>query len=171
MIKGKIILEDKREMHFELYEDIAPISVDNFVQLAKSGFYKGTIFHRIIPAFMNQAGGYYIQDNQLKEKKSQSIQGEFAENGFENSLHHELGVLSMARSQDKNSASSQFFLCVDNCQHLDGHYAAFGKIVDEESLKILKSLNKVKTTFLNYMFADFPVKPIIIQNIEIEENV
>lgn len=169
MIKGYIILEDERKMEFELYEDIAPISVTNFVSLAKEKFFDGLIFHRVIKDFMNQAGGYYIENKTLKEKKTNTIMGEFAENGVNNPLKHELGVLSMARTSDPNSASSQFFLCVDNCSHLNGKYAAFGKIVGEESIKVLKEINCVKTGFINYAFADFPIQPIIIKTISIEE--
>ena len=87
---------------------------------------------------MCQAGGYYIKDNAINEKRSESIYGEFESNGFKNDLKHVFGVISMARTNEPNSGSSQFFLCVDNCHHLDKNYAGFGKIVDEESLEVLK---------------------------------
>ena len=169
MIKGSIILKDGQEINFDLFEDIAPITVSNFINLAKNNFYNILIFHRVIKNFMIQAGAYYIEDGVIRQKKADSIIGEFSNNGIVNPLKHELGILSMARTNEKNSASSQFFICIDNCSHLDGQYAAFGKVSDEKSLKVLKSISLVKTTFINYMFADFPVKPIIIEKIIIKE--
>ncbi len=169
MIKGSIILKDGQEINFDLFEDIAPITVSNFINLAKNNFYNNLIFHRVIKNFMIQAGAYYIEDGVIRQKEADSIIGEFSNNGIVNPLKHELGILSMARTNEKNSASSQFFICIDNCSHLDGQYAAFGKVSDEKSLKVLKSISLVKTTFINYMFADFPVKPIIIEKIIIKE--
>lgn len=169
MIKGSIILKDGQEINFDLFEDIAPITVFNFINLAKNNFYNNLIFHRVIKNFMIQAGAYYIEDGVIRQKEADSIIGEFSNNGIVNPLKHELGILSMARTNEKNSASSQFFICIDNCSHLDGQYAAFGKVSDEKSLKVLKSISLVKTTFINYMFADFPVKPIIIEKIIIKE--
>lgn len=169
MIKGSIILKDGQEINFDLFEDIAPITVSNFINLAKNNFYNNLIFHRVINNFMIQAGAYYIEDGVIRQKEADSIIGEFSNNGIVNPLKHELGILSMARTNEKNSASSQFFICIDNCSHLDGQYAAFGKVSDEKSLKVLKSISLVKTTFINYMFADFPVKPIIIEKIIIKE--
>ena len=110
----------------ELYPEVAPNTVNNFLALAGSGFYDGLIFHRVIPGFMIQGGdpmgaGY--------GGPGYSIKGEFASNGFQNTLAHDRGVLSMARSMDPDSAGSQFFIMVDKAPHLDGDYAAFGKII------------------------------------------
>ena len=92
---------------------------------------------------MCQGGAYFIKDGKyIDQKHADSIEGEFESNGHKNDLKHELGVISMARTNDPNSASSQFFLCVDNCHHLDKQYAGFGKIIDEESLNVLKELIK-----------------------------
>ena len=114
------------KMVAELYPEVAPNTVNNFLALAGSGFYDGLIFHRVIPGFMIQGGdpmgaGYGCP--------GYSIKGEFASNGFANSLAHDRGVLSMARSMDPDSAGSQFFIMVDKAPHLDGDYAAFGKII------------------------------------------
>lgn len=110
----------------ELYPDVAPNTVNNFLALAGSGFYDGLIFHRVIPGFMIQGGdpmgmGY--------GGPGYSIKGEFSSNGFPNALKHDRGVLSMARSMDPDSAGSQFFIMVESSPHLDGDYAAFGKLI------------------------------------------
>lgn len=120
-----IEMENGQTMKGELYPEIAPNSVANFVELANSGFYDGVIFHRVIPGFMIQGGdpqGLGIGG------PGYSIRGEFAKNGFKNPLKHERGVLSMARSAMPNSAGSQFFIMVDDSPFLDGQYAAFGKV-------------------------------------------
>ena len=157
MTKICIELLNGKKMFVELYEDVAPITVSNFLKLVDEDFFSGIIFHRVIKNFMCQAGGYYIKDGKfLDQKHADSIVGEFESNGHKNDLKHVLGVISMARTNDPNSGSSQFFLCVDNCHHLDKQYAGFGKIVDEESLKVLKELNKVPTGMLGYGFQDFP---------------
>ncbi len=122
-----IEMEDGGKMVAELYPEIAPNSVYNFIKLVKEGFYNGLIFHRVIPGFMIQGGcphgsgtggpGYHIP-------------GEFAMNGVQNDLVHDRGVLSMARSMQPNSAGSQFFIMVEKAPHLDGQYAAFGKVIE-----------------------------------------
>ena len=120
-----IEMEDGGKMVGELYPQIAPNSVANFVELANSGFYDGVIFHRVIPGFMIQGGdpqGVGIGG------PGYSIRGEFSQNGFKNDLRHTRGVLSMARSMMPNSAGSQFFIMVADAPHLDGAYAAFGKV-------------------------------------------
>ena len=122
-----IEMENGKIMKGELYPDIAPISVANFVELANSGFYDGVIFHRVIPGFMIQGGDPMGQGI---GGPGYSIRGEFARNGFENPLKHTRGVLSMARSMMPNSAGSQFFIMVDDAPHLDGQYAAFGKVTE-----------------------------------------
>ena len=106
---------------------------------------------------MCQAGGYYIKEGKyIDMKNADSIVGEFETNGHKNDLKHELGVISMARTNDPNSASSQFFLCVNNCSHLDKQYAGFGKMIDEESLIVLKELNSYPTGMIDYSLQDWP---------------
>ncbi len=157
MQKVCLELNNNDKMIIELYEDIAPLTVKNFLELVDTGFYNGTIFHRVIKDFMCQGGGYYIKDNKyIDQKKTRPIKGEFTSNGFKNDLHHGLGVISMARTSDKNSATSQFFLCVANCDHLDNEYAGFGAIKDEESLKNLIKLNNYETAMVDYSLQNFP---------------
>jgi len=157
MTKICIELENSKKMIVELYEDIAPITVKNFLKLVDEDFFKGTVFHRVIKDFMCQGGGYYIKDKRfIDQKHADSIVGEFTANGHKNDLHHELGVISMARTSDPNSGSSQFFLCVDNCKHLDNQYAGFGKITDKESLDVLVELNSYPTGQVDYSLTDWP---------------
>ena len=122
-----IEMEDGGVMKAELYPGVAPNTVNNFVSLVRSGFYDGTIFHRVIPGFMIQGGD---PDGTGMGGPGYSIKGEFTQNGFQNSLIHERGVLSMARTMDPDSAGSQFFVMVDDAPHLDGAYAAFGKVIE-----------------------------------------
>ena len=122
-----IEMENGMTMKGELYPEMAPNSVANFVELANSGFYDGVIFHRVIPGFMIQGGDPMGQGI---GGPGYSIRGEFARNGFDNLLKHTRGVLSMARSMMPNSAGSQFFIMVDDAPHLDGQYAAFGKVTE-----------------------------------------
>lgn len=131
-----IEMEDGGVIKAELYPDIAPKTVDNFVSLVQSGFYNGLIFHRVIPNFMIQGGDPKGNGTGGSNDK---IPGEFKSNGFNNDLKHTRGVLSMARSQDPNSASSQFFIMVKDIAQLDGDYAAFGKVTQgiEEVDKIV----------------------------------
>jgi len=121
----KITMEDGGIITAELYPDIAPVTVENFVNLAGRGFYNGVIFHRVIPGFMIQGGD---PTGTGTGGPGYSIQGEFTSNGFENNLKHERGVLSMARTGNPDSAGSQFFIMVKNSPHLDGQYASFGKV-------------------------------------------
>ena len=135
-----ITMADGREMKGELYPETAPQSVGNFIALANSGFYDGLIFHRVIPGFMIQGGdpkgtgiggpGYHIK-------------GEFAMNGVNNPLKHTYGVLSMARSMMPDSAGSQFFIMTSDSPHLDGQYAAFGKVL--EGMDVVDKIAAVKT--------------------------
>ena len=125
IIKGKIELEGGSVMAFELYPDVAPKSVANFVKLANEGFYDGLTFHRIISGFMIQGGDPLGNGT---GGPGWHIPGEFAANGFKNDLKHERGVISWARAQDPNSAGSQFFIMVDDAPYLDGQYAAFGRL-------------------------------------------
>ena len=161
-----ITLEDDRQIKLELYPDVAPITVANFLKLVDEKYFDGVCFHRVIYNFMIQTGGYYLDGYTLSEKEEvPSIKGEFESNGVENDLLHTLGVISMARSNDMNSASSQFFICSADAPHLDGDYAAFGKTIDEESNKVVLEISETPTINIGYGFSDFPQFPIVIKTI------
>ncbi len=115
----------------ELYPQVAPNTVNNFISLASKGFYDGTIFHRVIPGFMIQGGD---PEGTGIGGPGYGIEGEFSANGFENNLKHTTGVISMARSQQPNSAGSQFFIMVSDAPYLDGQYAAFGKVTEGQEV-------------------------------------
>ena len=120
-------MENGNTIKIELYPEIAPQTVKNFVSLVSEGFYDGLIFHRVIPGFMIQGGD---PNGTGMGGSKQNIPGEFSANGFKNDLKHDRGVISMARTSDPNSASSQFFIVVKASSHLDGQYAAFGKVTE-----------------------------------------
>ena len=122
-----ITMEDGGVIRLELYPETAPVSVNNFISLVNKKFYDGLIFHRVIKGFMIQGG---CPDGTGMGGPGYSIKGEFSQNGFKNELIHERGVLSMARAMDPDSAGSQFFIMVDDAPHLDGGYAAFGKVIE-----------------------------------------
>lgn len=122
-----IEMEDGGKMVAELYPEVAPNTVNNFISLIQKGFYDGLIFHRVIPGFMIQGGD---PQGTGMGGPGYEIPGEFTANGFQNDLKHDKGVLSMARTNDPNSAGSQFFVMVEKAPHLDGQYAAFGKVVE-----------------------------------------
>ena len=122
-----IEMENGSFIKIELYPSIAPLSVKNFVSLVSQGFYDGLIFHRVIPGFMIQGGD---PDGTGMGGSKETIPGEFTSNGFRNDLHHDRGVISMARTSNPNSASSQFFIVVKAASHLDGQYASFGKVLE-----------------------------------------
>ena len=122
-----IEMENGGVMKAELYPDIAPNTVNNFISLIRAGFYDGTIFHRVIPGFMIQGGD---PEGSGMGGPGYCIKGEFSQNGFQDDLIHERGVLSMARTMIPDSAGSQFFIMVDDAPHLDGSYAAFGKVIE-----------------------------------------
>ena len=122
-----IEMEDGGVMKAELYPDVAPNTVNNFISLIQKGYYDGLIFHRVIPGFMIQGG---CPDGTGMGGPGYSIKGEFAGNGFANNLIHDRGVLSMARTMAPDSAGSQFFVMVEKAPHLDGQYAAFGKVIE-----------------------------------------
>jgi peptidyl-prolyl cis-trans isomerase B (cyclophilin B) len=122
-----ITMEDGSVMKAELYPEIAPNTVNNFISLIKKGFYNGTIFHRVIPGFMIQGGD---PEGTGMGGPGYSIRGEFTHNGFQNDLAHDPGVLSMARTMAPDSAGSQFFIMHAKAPHLDGEYAAFGKVTE-----------------------------------------
>lgn len=164
-MKINIQLTNGSEMRAELYPDIAPITVANFVKLINEKFFDGLIFHRVIDGFMIQGGG---MDENLQEKRAANIKGEFVANGVDNPISHTKGVLSMARAMDMDSASSQFFICVANAQYLDGNYAGFGKLCDEESEKVAVNISKVDTKSVRY-YDNVPKQPIVIKTILIEE--
>lgn len=126
----------------ELYPEIAPNSVNNFISLVKKGYYDGLIFHRVIRGFMIQGG---CPEGSGMGGPGYSIPGEFAQNGFENDLKHTEGVLSMARSMHPDSAGSQFFIMHKNAPHLDGAYAAFGKVIEG-----MENVNKIAETATDY---------------------
>lgn len=121
-----ITMEDGKEIAIELYPEVAPNTVANFISLIEAKFYDGLIFHRVIPGFMIQGGDPLGTG---MGGPDYSIKGEFSANGFENHLKHERGVISMARAMDPNSAGSQFFIMTEEATHLDGEYAAFGKVI------------------------------------------
>lgn len=127
MKKFTIEMENGGVMTGELYENIAPATVENFEKLANEGFYDGLIFHRVIPGFMIQGG---CPDGTGMGGPGYSIKGEFTMNGHQNNLKHERGVLSMARAMDPNSAGSQFFIMTTTSPHLDGQYASFGRVLE-----------------------------------------
>ena len=122
-----IEMEDGGVMKAELYPDVAPNTVNNFISLVQKGYYDGLIFHRVIPGFMIQGG---CPDGTGMGGPGYSIKGEFTGNGFQNNLVHDRGVLSMARTMRPDSAGSQFFVMVEKAPHLDGEYAAFGKVIE-----------------------------------------
>lgn len=163
----RMTLDNEKFIDMELYEEVAPISVKNFLKLVDNHYFDGIIFHRIIRNFMVQTGGYKIDGNELYEADEvESIKGEFASNGVENNLKHTLGVVSMARTNVKDSASSQFFICTADAPHLDGQYAAFGRVCDNDSLQVVLDISYTQTFYVNQMFINFPIYAIIIESIE-----
>ena len=157
----KINVKNYGTMTAELYPEKAPLTVANFVKLIESGFFSGLIFHRVIPGFMIQGGGYTPD---FEQREAKSIKGEFRANGFKNDLKHEKGVLSMARTSAPNSASSQFFIMHARAPHLDGQYAAFGKVY--EGLDVVDKIAVVPTTIKMWMYQDCPRKDVVITTIE-----
>ena len=159
-INANIILENGKVIELELYPDIAPVTVSNFVYLAKDKFYDGLIFHRVIEGFMIQGG---CPNGTGTGGPNYRIKGEFNSNGFENNLKHTRGVISMARSSMPDSAGSQFFIMHKEATHLDGEYAAFGRVING-----MEAVDEIATceTGAN----DRPVKDIKIKTIEIKES-
>ncbi|MBR7147120.1 MAG: peptidylprolyl isomerase [Oscillospiraceae bacterium] len=155
-----ITMESGAVMRGELYPEIAPNTVKNFISLANSEYYDGLIFHRVIPGFMIQGG---CPDGNGMGGPGYCIRGEFAANGFEgNDLKHTTGVLSMARTMMPDSAGSQFFVMVADAPHLDGQYAAFGKITENAEAAI--DISRVNRD----MFTDKPKKPQVIASIRVD---
>ena len=153
-----ITMEDGREMKGELYPEIAPQSVGNFIALANSGFYDGLIFHRVIPGFMIQGG---CPQGTGTGGPGYTIKGEFSANNFDNNLKHDRGVLSMARTMAPNSAGSQFFIMHENSPHLDGQYASFGKVI--EGIEAVDNICAVRTDF-----NDKPRIPQVMKKVTVE---
>ena len=153
-----ITVENGGVMKGELYPDVAPITVDNFKKLADENFYDGLIFHRVIKGFMIQGGD---PEGSGMGGPGYSIKGEFAQNGVKNDLKHTRGVLSMARSMNPNSAGSQFFIMHQDAPHLDGAYAAFGKIT--EGLDVLDEIAGVKTDWSDRPLKEQKIKTIVVE--------
>lgn len=154
-----IEMEDGGIIRAELYPEIAPNTVRNFISLVKKGFYDGVIFHRVIPGFMIQGGD---PTGTGMGGPGYSIEGEFTSNGFQNDLKHTRGVLSMARAMSPNSAGSQFFIMHANAPHLDGQYAAFGKVSDDESMKVVDRIATTRTGFQDRPVAEQRIKSITV---------
>ncbi len=144
-----IEMEIGNKIKLELYPEVAPNTVKNFVSLVNKGFYDGTIFHRVIPGFMIQGGD---PEGSGMGGPGYGIKGEFKANGFDNTLKHTKGVLSMARSANPNSAGSQFFIMSADAPHLDGQYAAFGKVI--EGIEEVDRIVSVKRNFSDKPLAD-----------------
>ena len=153
-----ITMENGDVMKAELYPETAPNTVNNFISLAKSGFYDGLIFHRVIRGFMIQGGD---PEGTGMGGPGYSIRGEFARNGVPNGLKHTRGVLSMARAMSPNSAGSQFFIMHQDAPHLNGQYAAFGAVIEGED--VIDAIASVATDY-----SDRPLEPQVIQSMTVE---
>ena len=153
-----IEMEDGGIIKAELYPEIAPNTVNNFISLINKGFYNGIIFHRVIPGFMIQGGD---PEGRGIGGPGYSIKGEFTGNGFKNDLKHDRGVLSMARTMAPNSAGSQFFIMHENSPHLDGQYASFGKVI--EGIEAVDNICAVRTDF-----NDKPRIPQVMKKVTVE---
>lgn len=153
-----IVFKDFGTVEAELYPHIAPNTVNNFIELSNSGFYDGLTFHRVIKDFMVQGGD---PDGTGMGGPGYSIKGEFTKNKFKNDLAHTEGVLSMARSQSKDSAGSQFFIVTKDASHLDGQYASFGKVT--KGMDIIHKIENIETGA-----NDKPVKDVVIESIKVD---
>ena len=153
-----ITMDTGEVIKLELYPEIAPKTVENFEKLVNSGYYNGLTFHRIIRGFMIQGG---CPKGNGTGGPGWSIPGEFAANGWKNDLKHTKGVISMARTADPNSAGSQFFIMHEDAPHLDGQYAAFGKVV--EGIDVVDRIAAVRTSW-----GDRPVQPVVMKSVVIE---
>ena len=154
-INIRITMENGSQMEAELYPEVAPITVENFVKLIKENFFAGIIFHRVISGFMIQ-GGDPTGTGMGGSKKT--IKGEFLGNGVVNNLKHTRGVLSMARTSDPNSASSQFFIMHQDAPHLDGQYAAFGKVT--KGIEVVDEIASVQVDYRDKSLVDQIIKTI-----------
>lgn len=158
-----ITMENGDVMKAELYPEIAPISVNNFINLIQKGFYDGLIFHRVIKGFMIQGG---CPDGNGMGGPGYSIKGEFRQNGFENDLKHTEGVLSMARSMQPDSAGSQFFIMHKTSPHLDGAYAAFGKVI--EGMDVVNRIAETATDYNDRPLEDQRIKTVTVETFGVE---
>ncbi|MDY4976916.1 MAG: peptidylprolyl isomerase [Clostridia bacterium] len=152
-----ITMENGKEIKLELDRAAAPITVDNFEKLVKEGFYDGLIFHRVIPGFMIQGG---CPDGTGMGGPGYQIKGEFLQNGVNNPLKHTRGVISMARAAHPDSAGSQFFIMHQDAPHLDGQYAAFGKVV--EGIEVVDEIASVQTDFRDRPVTEQKIKSIVL---------
>ena len=157
-MKAIITMESGKTMTIELYPEKAPITVDNFVKLVKEGFYDGLIFHRVIPGFMIQGGD---PEGTGMGGPGHTIKGEFRANGVNNDLKHTRGVISMARTMAPNSAGSQFFIMHADAPHLDGQYAAFGKMTD--GFDALDEIASVRTNAMDKPLDEQKMAKVIIE--------
>ena len=151
-------MENGDVMKVELYPEVAPNTVNNFISLVNKGFYDGLIFHRVINGFMIQGG---CPNGTGMGGPGYSIAGEFAQNGFDNQLKHEPGVISMARALNPDSAGSQFFIMHKNSPHLDGAYAAFGKII--EGMDVVNKIAETDTDFRDKPITDQKMKKVTVE--------
>lgn len=158
-----ITMENGDVMKAELYPEIAPISVNNFISLINKGFYDGIIFHRVIPGFMIQGGD---PDGIGTGGPGYSIKGEFSQNGVQNDLKHTEGVLSMARAMHPDSAGSQFFIMHKTSPHLDGQYAAFGKII--EGMEVVNKIASTPTDWNDHPYEDQRMKTVTVDTFGID---
>jgi peptidyl-prolyl cis-trans isomerase B (cyclophilin B) len=156
-------MENGKIMKAELYPEIAPNTVKNFISLVKKGFYNGLIFHRVIPGFMIQGG---CPEKSGMGGPGYSIKGEFSSNGVQNDLKHTTGVLSMARSQHPDSAGSQFFVMVANSPHLDGQYASFGKLIEGQD--VADEIVSTKTDFRDRPYEEQVMKCVTVDTFGVE---
>lgn len=152
-----ITMENGAQIRAELYPDVAPNTVSNFISLIQKGFYNGIIFHRVIPGFMIQGG---CPQGVGTGGPGYRIKGEFSSNGFDNPLKHERGVLSMARTAVPDSAGSQFFIMVEAAPHLDGNYAAFGRVI--EGMDTVDAIVSVPTNFQDRPLTDQRIKEVTV---------
>lgn len=157
-MKAIIEMMDQDKIELELYEEIAPKTVENFAKLAEQGFYDNLIFHRVINGFMIQGG---CPKGTGTGGPGYTIKGEFSKNGFNNPLKHTRGVISMARAMDPNSAGSQFFIMHKDSPHLDGSYAAFGKVIS--GIEVVDKIAECETDFRDKPIKDQKIKTITIE--------
>lgn len=153
-----IEMENGKKIKLEIYPDVAPITVANFEKLVKEGFYDGLIFHRVISGFMIQGG---CPEGTGKGGPKERIKGEFLANGVPNNLKHTRGVISMARSGDPNSAGSQFFIMHKDAPHLDGQYAAFGKVI--EGMDVVDEIADVDVNYMDRPLVEQKMKKVTIE--------
>lgn len=156
-------MQNDKEIKLELYPEIAPNTVNNFISLVNKGYYNGLIFHRVISGFMIQGG---CPDGSGMGGPGYSIKGEFKINGFNNELKHTRGVISMARTNDPNSAGSQFFIMHKDAPHLDGSYAAFGKVI--EGIEVVDEIANVETNYMDRPIVEQRIKEASVETFGID---